>query len=114
MEGACWNQPPTGCGAGWCPVILMYAPTTGVWNVVGGVCESFDYSCSCTYNGLIPFYAGWGTPEPESCTAVIDPDDLIKEWDESNNEVTIPLFPNAVDESAERLSWSTIKALYRR
>lgn len=64
--------------------------------------------CSCIYPILKVGNSNMAT-QPSTLTAVVDPDDLVWEVDETNNSMTIMVGPSANDAT----SWGFIKALYR-
>jgi len=101
----CWNYTPNNCGQGECLEIWTF---TSNWV---GECISWPnfYRCGCKYT-ITPYV------EPVPCepgvttmTIVVDPNDLIPETDETNNEMTIDL--GAVGD--DLLTWSGVKSMYR-
>lgn len=106
QEHDCWQQSSLDCGAGSCLDII-----TGL-GFADGHCSnnaSWIDRCACGYVlhrtfEPIPFQIEFPT-----ASIMVDPDGLVDEIDETNNEYVIDLAAVA----ASPRSWSAIKGLYR-
>lgn len=92
---------------GGCPAVLYD------WMGLVGACHPLVWpSCRCVYT----FDPNWREPiwyhDQQYCTVKLDPYNVIREYDEDNNEITVPIVVSAI-EPMEPLSWSVIKTLYR-
>jgi hypothetical protein len=106
QEHDCWQQSSLNCAAGSCLDI-----TTGLGYTDGHCTTNASWlnRCACGYVLVrtfepIPFQVEFPT-----VTIRLDPDGLIDEIDETNNEYVIDLAAVA----ASPRSWSAIKGLYR-
>jgi hypothetical protein len=101
----CYNYVYPDCGMGDCLTIY------GFFAYVDGVCDrrlAAPNLCGCIWV-LYPESPWFISLGQQTCTIIVDPNDLVTELDETNNELTIELGPVA----SEPQSWSSVKALYR-
>jgi hypothetical protein len=115
-EATCAGQPLTDCPGGYCPYDLYWwNPLTGETMHLDSFCtlrEGFSCYCDCAITGCPYVYVGpWPLAAQQDYTLriVVDPDNDTWEWDESNNEFTVPIGPSAADPP----TWGSIKAMYR-
>ncbi len=100
----CLQSPITNCNGGCLDIYLGLG-----W--MDGFCadNGIFYLCGCNYIihkefEWVTYVAGY-----ESVTIQLDPENLVDEIDETNNEITINLAPVA----NESKSWTSIKSMYR-
>jgi hypothetical protein len=101
----CWQQNILNCAAGDC---LNLYTTQGT---LTGFCtgnNTIFMRCGCSYYWTQEY--DWTLIEPgfTTVTVIVDPDDLVEEFDESNNEITIDLAPIP----NESRTWGAIKSIY--
>jgi hypothetical protein len=101
----CWNYQPGDCGLGECLGLYTF---TSDWD---GECKEWPnfYNCGCGYTITpyvepVPYELGFQT-----MVLTVDPNDVVPETDETNNEVVIDLGPIAND----LVTWSGVKSIYR-
>ena len=99
---SCYGAPWPTCG-GDCPDIH------GFLGDLEGVCLGEGFvSCGCSW--ILDLVGNWYLiGNYDSVTVIVDPDDLVTEIDEDNNQMT--LYLNPVRHDAH--TWAEIKALYR-
>jgi hypothetical protein len=100
----CWNYSWPNCGTGECLDLYSFGAT------LEGTCHdaSLFFFCACKYELIHTLEWVQWTGEP-TVTIRLDPNNVVPEADETNNEITISLEPVANNAS----TWSTLKALYR-
>ena len=102
-HNTCHDYLGSNCGEGECLDIVTF---TAIWY---GECRYWQLNqCSCHYT-IEPYVEWSGFYNQQFCTVIVDPNDLVDELDETNNEMTIALGPVTTRQE----SWSAVKALYR-
>ncbi len=106
QEHDCWQQSILHCGDGNCLDITTYQGT------ITGFCSGNNTTfmrCGCSYHYVEEY--PWTVIEPgfTTVTIIVDPYNVVPEYDETNNTIVIDLMPIANETS----TWSGIKSMYR-
>jgi hypothetical protein len=109
-DGSCWNTYPD-CN-GWCSGLYRWDPSSGHFVYETGECQEHGWDCMCGYSTDSALSEPIEYTGQQTCTVIIDPDNVIPEVHEDNNEMVVPIIP-LTDAQPLSASWSTIKGLYR-
>ena len=100
----CWQLSQLGCHLGSCLDINTFS---GWWE--GHCINRHLWYCGCSYEVHLYFAPIPIDPAYPIATIIVDPNNLVEEYDETNNEYIIDLAAVAT----EAKTWSTVKSLYQ-